>query len=172
METLKALSIILITLSANLTKLPSCNTAWALRQCDVKLLLFQEPYIPYTSLMDHYPSAERCIFMHPGMEWEDLKLGLSADAGSFLPPPQGPYRGLRKSCLYTHGNTNMVCISPIKNMLSAAKLLRNNTTQSISTSCHTIQKRHTGFYYTDKHPEIQLNLTSSENTQENRQLSV
>ena len=122
--------------------------------------------------MDLYPSAERYIFMHPGMEWEDFKLGLFADAGSFLPPPQGPYRNLRNGCLYAGENTNTMCVSPLKNMLSAAKLPRNNAAQSISTSCRTIQKRHAGFYCTDKHPGIQLNLTSFETTQEDRQLSV
>lgn len=61
------------------------------------------------------------------------------------------------------------CPSP---PLTAAKLPENNTAQSISTSCHTIQKRHAGFYCTDRHPRIQLNLTLLETTQEDRQLSV
>uniref|UniRef100_A0A8C4U160 S-adenosylmethionine decarboxylase proenzyme n=1 Tax=Falco tinnunculus TaxID=100819 RepID=A0A8C4U160_FALTI len=40
--------------------------------------------------LDHQIAQfKRCIFMHPRMEWEDPKLGLFADAGSFLPPPQG-----------------------------------------------------------------------------------
>lgn len=50
-----------------------------------------------------------------------------ADAGSFLPPPQGPYRHVRNDSLYADKNTNITCVSPLKNTPSAAKLLRNNT---------------------------------------------
>jgi len=72
--------------------------------------------------MDLYLSAERCVFMHAGMEWEDLQLGLFAGAGSFLPPPQGCYRNLRNGCLCAKENTNTTSVSPLKNAPSAAKL--------------------------------------------------
>lgn len=52
--------------------------------------------------------------MHSGVKWEDLKSGFFADAGSFLPLPQGPYWNQRNGCLYAEENGNVTCVSPLK----------------------------------------------------------
>lgn len=79
--------------------------------------------------------------MHSGVKWEDLKSGLFADAGSFLPLPQGPYWNQRNGCLYAEEIRNVTCVSSLKGCSVAIP-----------------KKSHSGFYCTDKQPGIQLNL--------------
>lgn len=118
------------------------------------------------------PFCSRIHFMHPGTERENLKLGF-CKWWIVLSTTTGTLQGCEEwlpACLWEHKRDGHLSLEEQAEWTQSPKGLLHSMKQKYKMPYNP--KRRAGFYSADKHPEIQLNLTSSETAQEDGQLSV